>query len=84
MHALRGTLQLQLRRDAARSGEDAMKPDQRQTIDEVVNDIDDLNTTVEELRDQAERPEERESLDRLKSMLDKASEAGDDLEDQNE
>jgi hypothetical protein len=61
-----------------------MERDRRQTIDEVVNDIDELKTAVEELQDDSVAADERATLDRLKSALDEATAAGDDLEDRDD
>ena len=51
-------------------------------INEVASDIQDLNTTVEELQSDPPSDIDPDSLDRLKNALDDAVDATDELEDQ--
>ena len=51
-------------------------------INEVASDIQDLNTTVEELQNDLPSDIDPDSLDRLKNALDDAVDATDELEDQ--
>ena len=51
-------------------------------INEVASDIQDLNTTVEELQNDPPSDIDPDSLDRLKNALDDAVDATDELEDQ--
>ncbi len=60
-----------------------MPQDQRDTADEVVNDLDDLKTAVEELQEDAPA-DARPAFDKLRSALEDASDAADEIEDRND
>jgi hypothetical protein len=55
-------------------------PTRRDTVDEVVNDLDELKTTVEELQEEAPADEQR-ALEQIRADLDDAGDAADDIED---
>lgn len=61
-----------------------MATDQDDNIEEIVSDLDDLKTTVEELRSDPPDGIDPGSLERLENALDKASAATDELEEQKE
>jgi outer membrane murein-binding lipoprotein Lpp len=57
-----------------------MSFDDQDRVDELASDLEDLNTTVEELQADQVTPRS-DALGRLKTALDQAIEATDDLED---
>jgi outer membrane murein-binding lipoprotein Lpp len=57
-----------------------MNSDDQEKIDELASDLDDLNTTVEELQANQVVPRSH-ALGRLKTALEQATEATDELED---
>jgi len=59
-----------------------MASDDTDKIDELVNDLDDLKTTVEELQNDPPDGIHSESLDKLKGAMDEAMDAADVLEDE--
>jgi len=51
-------------------------------VDEVANDLDELNTAVEELRDSPPADVDPGTIDELKQALESATDVADKLEDQ--
>jgi hypothetical protein len=61
-----------------------MPTNREDNIGEIVTDLDDLKTTVEELRSDPPDGIDPGSIERLENALDKASAATDELEEQRE
>jgi hypothetical protein len=58
------------------------QPNPWDKLDDVANSLDDLNTTVDELKDEPPRDVEPGSINTLKDAVEKAIDAADDLENQ--
>ncbi len=55
--------------------------DRTDRVDELANDLDEIQTTVDELKEDPPHGAKPETIDALHDALEKAREAADDLED---